>query len=141
MGLFDFMKNVGADLFKGGKDEAKEVESLLNTEFGDKITDLTVNHADGTITLAGTCVDEATKEKAILIAGNIKGVGQVVSDNLTAPAASEFYTIQSGDSLSKIAKHFYGDAMKYPVLFEANREVIKDVDKIYPGQQIRIPKL
>ena len=141
MGLFDFMKNVGADLFKGGKDEAKEVEALLNTEFGDKITDLTVNHADGTITLAGTCVDEATKEKAILIAGNIKGVGQVVSDNLTAPAASEFYTIQSGDSLSKIAKHFYGDAMKYPVLFEANREVIKDVDKIYPGQQIRIPKL
>ena len=141
MGLFDFMKNVGADLFKGGKDEAKEVEALLNTEFGDKITDLTVNHADGTITLAGTCVDEATKEKAILIAGNIKGVGQVVGDNLTAPAASEFYTIQSGDSLSKIAKHFYGDAMKYPVLFEANREVIKDVDKIYPGQQIRIPKL
>ena len=141
MGLFDFMRNVGADLFKGGKDEAKEVETLLATELGDKVTDLVVEHADGTVTLSGTCVDEATKEKAILLAGNIKGVGQVVSDNLTAPAASQFYTIQSGDSLSKIAKHFYGDAMKYPVLFEANREVIKDADKIYPGQQIRIPKL
>ena len=141
MGLFDFMKNVGADLFKGGKDESKEVEALLATEFGDKITDLKVEHKDGEVTLSGACVDEATKEKAILLAGNIKGVGQVVSDNLTAPASSEFYTIQSGDSLSKIAKKYYGDAMKYPALFEANREVIKHPDKIYPGQQIRIPKL
>ena len=141
MGFFDFMKNVGTDLFKGGKDEAKEVEALLNTELGDKITDLAVEHNDGTIGLSGSCADEATKEKAILLAGNIKGVGQVNSDTLTAPAAAEFYTIKSGDSLSKIAKQYYGDAMKYPMLFEANREVIKHPDKIYPGQQIRIPKL
>lgn len=141
MGLFDFMRNVGADLFKGGKDEEKEVEALLKNELSDKIIDLAVEHKDGTITLSGSCVDEATKEKAILLAGNIKGVGQVVSDNFKAPAASEFYTIQSGDSLSKIAKQYYGDAMKYPMLFEANREVIKHPDKIYPGQKIRIPKL
>ena len=51
------------------------------------------------------------------------------------------YTIVSGDSLSKIAKRYYGDAMKYPLIFEANREVIKNPDLIYPGQQIRIPKL
>ena len=141
MGFFDFMKNVGTDLFRGGKDEAKEVETLLSTELGDKITDLAVEHNDGTITLTGSCVDDATKEKAILLAGNIKGVGQVNSDTLTAPAAAEFYTIKSGDSLSKIAKQYYGDAMKYPMLFEANREVIKHPDKIYPGQQIRVPKL
>ena len=141
MGFFDFMKNVGTDLFRGGKDEAKEVEALLNNELGDKITDLTVEHNDGTISLGGSCLDEATKEKAILLAGNIKGVGQVNSDTLTAPAAAEFYTIKSGDSLSKIAKQYYGDAMKYPMLFEANREVIKHPDKIYPGQQIRVPKL
>ena len=141
MGFFDFMKNVGTDLFRGGKDEAKEVEALLNTELGDKITELGVEHNDGTITLTGSCVDDATKEKAILLAGNIKGVGQVNSDTLTAPAAAEFYTIKSGDSLSKIAKQYYGDAMKYTMLFEANREVIKHPDKIYPGQQIRVPKL
>ena len=141
MGFFDFMKNVGTDLFKGGKDEAKEVEALLNNELGDKITDLGVEHNDGTISLTGSCIDEATKEKAILLAGNIKGVGQVNSDTLTAPATAEFYTIQSGDSLSKIAKQYYGDAMKYTMLFEANREVIKHPDKIYPGQQIRVPKL
>ena len=134
MGFFDFMKNVGTDLFKGGKDEAKEVQTLLKTEFGDKIADLAVEHNDGAITLTGSCVDDVTKEKAILLAGNIKGVGQVNSDNFTAPAAPaapEFYTIKSGDSLSKIAKQYYGDAMKYPVLFEANREVIKHPDKIY----------
>ena len=55
--------------------------------------------------------------------------------------ATEFYTIKKGDTLSHIAKHFYGNAMKYPQIFEANREVIKDVDLIYPGQVIRIPKL
>ena len=46
-----------------------------------------------------------------------------------------------GDSLSKIAKEYYGNAMKYPEIFEANREVIKDPNLIYPGQKLRIPKI
>ncbi len=54
---------------------------------------------------------------------------------------SQFYQIQSGDSLWKIAQHFYGDGNKYQALFEENREVIKDPDKVYPGQMIRVPKL
>ena len=52
---------------------------------------------------------------------------------------TQFYVIKSGDSLGKIAKHFYGNAMEYTRIFEANREVIEDADKIYPGQKIRIP--
>ena len=63
-------------------------------------------------------------------------------DNMDAPAPALevlYYTIVSGDSLSKIAKKFYGNAMDYPKLFEANREVIKDADLIYPGQKIRVP--
>ena len=51
----------------------------------------------------------------------------------------EYYVIKSGDSLSKIAKEYYSDAMQYPKIFEANKEVIEDPDKIYPGQKIRIP--
>ncbi len=51
----------------------------------------------------------------------------------------EYYIIQKGDSLSKIAKKYYGNAMEYPRLFEENREVIEDPDLIYPGQKIRIP--
>lgn len=60
--------------------------------------------------------------------------------DLEDPTVS-YYEIQSGDSLSKIAKNFYGDAMKYKELFAANREVIEDPDKIYPGQKIRIPSI
>ena len=47
----------------------------------------------------------------------------------------------SGDNLSKIAKKFYGDANKYPVIFEANKPMLKDPNKIYPGQNLRIPPL
>lgn len=146
MGFLDFMKDVGANIFGGGKDEAEEIKTLLTTELGTKITDLAVTFDKGVVTLAGNCDSIATKEKAALLAGNIKGVARVDSDNLIAPkpeveVETEYYTIVSGDSLWKIAKKYYGNGNKYPVLFEENREVIKDPDKIYPGQKIRIPKL
>ncbi len=143
MGLFSFIKNIGMDLFKGG-DEAEEVQEMLTQEFPTQITDLNVAFDDGTVTLAGKCDTCAIREKAVLLAGNVKGVETVNDENFTAPPAeepTEFYVIQKGDSLSKIAKQYYGDAMKYPVIFEANREVIKDPDLIYPGQTVRIPKL
>ena len=143
MGLFSFIKDIGMDLFKGG-DEADEVKEMLTKEFGDRITDLNVDFEDDTVTLAGSCDSCATREKAVLLAGNVKGVEKVNDENFTAPPAeeeTEFYVIVKGDSLSKIAKRYYGDAMKYPVIFEANREVIKDPDLIYPGQTVRIPKI
>ena len=52
----------------------------------------------------------------------------------------EYYVVQKGDSLSAIAKKLLGNAMDYPKIFEANREVIKDPDLIFPGQKIRIPR-
>ena len=76
------------------------------------------------------------------MAGNVKGVTEVVADDFIAPEPEvkvEYYVIESGDTLSKIAKQYYGNAMDYPKIFEANREVIKDPDLIYPGQKIRIP--
>jgi nucleoid-associated protein YgaU len=54
-------------------------------------------------------------------------------------AESKFYTVKSGDTLSRIAKEFYGEASKYPQIFEANKPMLKDPDKIYPGQMLRIP--
>lgn len=144
MGLFSFIKGVGASLLGKGKEDEK-IKELLQTSLGASITDLTVQFKDGLVTLAGKCDSTATKEKAVLLAGNVKGVEKVNDDLLTAPVEAkkeetEFYTIKSGDSLSKIAKAYYGNAMKYPVIFEANREVIKNADLIYPGQVIRIPK-
>ncbi len=144
MGVFDFLKNAGADLFGLGKNEAEEIENLLKTDLGDSITDLKVSYEDGVATLEGNCDSHATKEKAVLLAGNIKDVEKVNDEKLVAPEPveeTEFYTVKSGDSLSKIAKSYYGDAMKYPVIFEANREVIKDPNLIYPGQSLRIPRL
>jgi len=144
MGLLGFMKNVGASLFGKGKKEEEAIEQLLNEQLPGRITDLTVDFKDSIVTLTGKCDSKATKEKAVLLAGNVKGVSSVNDDELEAPEEkeeTEFYTIQKGDTLSKIAKAYYGNAMKYPVIFEANREVIKDADLIYPGQVIRIPKL
>jgi nucleoid-associated protein YgaU len=51
------------------------------------------------------------------------------------------YTVKSGDTLSAIAKEQYGDAMKYPQIFEANKPMLENPDKIYPGQVLRIPPL
>jgi nucleoid-associated protein YgaU len=56
-----------------------------------------------------------------------------------APAASQTYTVQSGDTLSKISKQFYGDANEYMKIFYANRDKLKDPDKIQIGQQLVIP--
>lgn len=144
MGMFDFLKNVGASIFGRGKSEAEEIEQLLKTDLGAKLTDLKVQFDDGVVTLTGKADSHATKEKAVLLAGNIKGVERVNDEGLIAPKPveeTEFYTVKKGDSLSKIAKAYYGNAMKYPVIFEANREVIKDPDLIYPGQVLRIPKI
>ena len=75
--------------------------------------------------------------------GNVNGVQQVVDNLVVAEPEKEsvFYTVKSGDSLSKIAKNHYGNAMKYPVIFEANKPMLKDPNKIYPGQVLRIPEL
>ncbi|HNW59900.1 MAG TPA: peptidoglycan-binding protein LysM [bacterium] len=146
MGLIDFIKNVGANLFGKGEDEATTITTLLNTELPNQITNLQVKFDDGVVDLYGQAASQAVKEKAVLLAGNIKGVAKVNDVYLTAPAAppaeeTTYYEVKSGDSLSKIAKSFYGNAMKYPVIFEANREVIKNPDLIYPGQKLRIPKI
>jgi len=76
------------------------------------------------------------------MAGNVQGVAEVKIDVLETPPVQEkveYYIIKKGDTLSAIAKQFYGKGSEYPRIFEANREVIKDANLIYPGQKIRIP--
>ena len=142
MGLLQFLKTAGQKVLGKGDDNL-EIERLVQTELGDQIRNLNVVYENGVVDIRGDTDSQAVKEKAVLIAGNVLGVEQVKDDNFSAPdeEETEFYTIVSGDTLSKIAKQYYGDAMKYPVIFEANREVIKDPNLIYPGQQIRIPKV
>ncbi len=143
MGWFDFIKGAGQKLL-GEDNKAESVKHLLKETFGDHISSLKVTAENDEIVLVGVCDSAATKEKAILLAGNIEGVAKVNDDQFLAPEPVEkitFYTVAKGDSLSKIALHFYGKATLYTKIFEANREVVKDPNLIYPGQKIRIPEL
>jgi nucleoid-associated protein YgaU len=105
--------------------------------------DISFDAPSGTVTVAGTVPDQTTKEKVLLCCGNVAGVSQV-DDMMTVQTPqpeAQWHTVVSGDNLSKIAKAFYGDANKYPVIFEANKPMLTHPDKIYPGQMLRIPPL
>lgn len=96
-----------------------------------------------TVRVSGMAEDQATKEKVILCCGNIDGVAKV-DENIAVKQAAEpaqYYAVTSGDTLSAIAKKYYGDANKYQAIFEANKPMLKHPDKIYPGQSLRIPPL
>ncbi|MDZ7579141.1 MAG: peptidoglycan-binding protein LysM [Deltaproteobacteria bacterium] len=141
MGLFDFLKDMGEKLF-GSEDEAAEKIKENIEAANPGIRDLNVAYKDGVVELSGAADSAEAMEKAVLMAGNVKGVSEVRADGVSAPpqqAKVEYYIIQKGDSLSAIAKRYYGNAKDYPRIFDANREVIKNADLIYPGQKIRIP--
>jgi nucleoid-associated protein YgaU len=148
MGLIDFVKTAGEDLLErvGGKPQVDR-DGLLKAIHGHgfQIEDLDLRVDDDVVRLAGTTRSQADREKVVVLVGNTKGVARV-DDQLAPPepkAKAEpegtYYEVKRGDTLSKIAKAQYGDAMKYPVIFEANRPMLKDPDKIYPGQVLRIP--
>ena len=169
MGFFDFLADAGSKV--SGKDE-KEAEVTMPVimhieKSGVDVSHLKTNFSNGVVTLSGYVPNQEQKEKAVLTAGNIKGVsrvqdnlilGQKPADVVAAEKAeadvakaeegkageaaweSRTYTVKSGDTLGKIAKEFYGNAGKYPKIFEANKPMLSDPDKIYPGQVLRIPE-
>jgi nucleoid-associated protein YgaU len=165
MGIFDFVKEAGAKLGFGGDERDEGIEKLgadMEDEdpqlanrmrgnalaravmgHGFDVDDLRVDYADGSATVFGKVPDQATRERVILTLGNIAGVARVDDRMEVVEPAPEavMYTVQSGDSLSKIALAHYGDAMKYPMIFEANRPMLENPDLIYPGQVLRIPPL
>ena len=152
MGLFSFIKDAGAKLFGGktSEEKAKEVaeekaKKLRNAieSMGFKVTDLDIEVDGDTVTIYGEAENQETKEKVVLLVGNTSGVANVDDrmDVAVQEALAQFYTVVKGDTLGKIAKEFYGDAMKYPVIFEANKPMLTHPDKIYPGQVLRIPAL
>ncbi len=146
MGFFDFAADIGKKVFGiGDANAADQIKENIEAN-NPGVTDLTVSLDDEVCTLGGACESGEAREKTVLMAGNMKGVGSVNGDALTAPAAeasapeTEYYVIESGDTLWGIAAKFLGNGSKYPDIFEANREVIEDPDKIFVGQKIRIPK-
>jgi len=121
--------------------EAALVSEVVN--MGLHVENLSVDLQGDTAIVYGQVDTQADKEKVILTVGNVDGVASV-DDRLEVANPeedSQFHEVQKGDSLSKIAKHYYGDAMKYPIIFEANKPMLKDPDLIYPGQMLRIPPI
>jgi nucleoid-associated protein YgaU len=165
MSLIDFVKEAGEKLFgrgaaqtalseaKAEPDNAAKVQAA-NAAAGDAIleyvktqnlsaTGLTVTFdgATSAVTVYGVAPDQATREKIVLCCGNVAGVAQVkdmMSVDQGEPEA-QYYTVVSGDNLSRISKRYYGDANQYPKIFEANKPMLTHPDKIYPGQVLRIP--
>ncbi|TYA60199.1 peptidoglycan-binding protein LysM [Formosa maritima] len=164
MGLFTFIKNAGAKVFGIGKTNAEEAaektadaaavklkretaaaNKLKETisDLGLEVENLNVYISDDQATVTGAAFNQATKEKVVLVVGNSNGIA-TVDDQMTVEnpePEAQFHTVISGDTLGKIAKKFYGNAMKYPVIFEANKPMLKNPDLIYPGQVLRIPAL
>ena len=141
MGLFGFAKGLGRKLF-GNEEEAPEKIQEHIEEDNPGIDHLEVDVVDGVAILKGKAESAEALEKAILMAGNVEGIADVNAEAVEAPEATyevEYYDIQKGDNLWKIAQKVYEDGSRHPLLFEANREVIKDADLIFPGQRIRIP--
>lgn len=161
MGLFDFMKDAGDDITATVEVTPERVDELRRQSIVKKVAELDIEgekvdvkvHGD-TALLTGSAPSQEALEKIVLCAGNQFGIANVdcqlqVDVAVPAPSASApgsetqatFYTVQAGDTLGKIAQQHYGAASKYTVIFEANQPMLKDPDKIYPGQSLRIPAL
>ena len=165
MGLFDFVKGIGKKNTAAAEPQAApstpvepSAQEIANKLLGHvkslglPVTGLSVSYNSTTdlATVRGQVNSQADREKIILAVGNIDHVAQVddqlnvaqVDDQLnvaTPEPESKFYTVKSGDTLSKISKEFYGDANQYNKIFEANRPLLKNADDIFPGQVLRIP--
>ena len=165
MGLFDFIKEAGSRIM-GTDEEVTEPQSKATTyspeeiqkindrrramglaktieALGFEIEDLGIRVDDDMATVSGRVQDQATKERVVLSLGNTAGIARV-DDQIEVEAAepeAQFHTVEAGDTLSGIAQKYYGNAMKYPVIFEANKPMLSDPDKIYPGQVLRVPPL
>lgn len=162
MGIFNFIKNAGAKVFGAGKETRQETakvegekdqkereenkkaaarleETIRNLKL--KVEDLKIEIEGDMATIWGKAATQSTREKVILVVGNVEGIAQV-DDNMEVEdqePEAVFHTVETGDTLGKIAQEHYGSANKYQEIFEANKPMLKDPDKIYPGQVLRIP--
>ncbi len=163
MGLIDFVKNAGAKVMgvetkAALQDREKTAENALAKalerhvqKIGVPVENLRIEFVNEVATVYGTATSQPDREKIVLAVGNVNGVSKVddriqVDTSKAAPEvkpepepAARYYTVVKGDTLSKIAKEFYGNPMKYTVIFEANKPMLTNPDMIYPGQVLRIP--
>ena len=146
MSLFSFIKEAGEKLF-GGKEAqaatvandqealnakaASAIENYINVQnLGVSNLKVSYDAALGKVTVTGEAPTQAIKEKVTLCCGNVSSVTSV--DNqmtvLNPEPEAQYHDVVRGDTLSAIAKKYYGDANKYPVIFEANKPMLTHPD-------------
>lgn len=149
MGLFSFIKNAGEKIFGGSESPEEKAQKVKDhvSKYGFDLSGVTFAANGDSIVVSGSAKNLDEKQRILATAGNVDGIDNV-EDNLTLIEPLKFelpdfsktmYTVKSGDNLSKISKEVYGDPNKYPVIFEANKPMLTDPDKIYPGQVLYIP--
>ena len=142
MGFFDFVKDAGKSLFGSDEPEATAAEAIEKEVAALGLDgDVKVEVSGDTVKIAGAAPTQEAREKLILAAGNVLGVAKVEEEISVADdaAPATFHTVAKGDTLWAVASKAYGDGSKYMAIFEANKPMLSDPDKIYPGQVLRIP--
>ena len=146
MGLFDFFKrDKGKEIFEENADAQQRAEAIKREIKRLGLPgNINVQVEGSKVRVTGSVPDEATRQKLAMIVGNVKYIEAVDDSGLTGVQQQaqqpKVHEVQSGDTLSAIAKKHYGDANAYKRIFEANRPMLKDADDIYPGQVLVIPE-
>lgn len=152
MGLISFLKGAGEKVFGKSEEtlEKEKAEAIVKhiNKYGLNVKDLDVTVDGETVTLNGEVSSVLERNRVVVVTGNVEGISSVndklvlnVPEPVVVEPEKQYYTVVSGDYLSKISKRVYGDAMKYNIIFEANKPMLTDPDKIYPGQVLVIPAL
>ena len=119
-------------------------QSVLDLGESLSIKDGDITEENGVLKVKGTANTQYEKN---LLWDKIKEVGGAspsdIIANISVADESVYHrhTVASGDTLGKIAKHYYGDAMKYKEIFAANTDILKNPDVIHPDQELIIPNL
>jgi len=160
MGFFDKFKNV----LGGGQRKPETVKgpSRVLREAGIDPSGLDCKiGADGSVTVSGNCASGEERDRIVSILEGMPNVSRVVNEiNVSAPGPAETeapapaeatsgdeseggrtYTVKPGDTLWKISQEMYGSGSKYMKSFEANTPMLENPDKIFPGQELKIPDL
>jgi nucleoid-associated protein YgaU len=150
MSMFDFIKSTGKKVIRRrpgrpARERTKSINKYIH-ELGLLQNDVEAFVKGDKVVLKGSIDSDKEKDRLICALGNIEGIGHVDCqlkvkhpEWATTPERKQFYTVQRGDSLPEIAKSLYGDESKYPIIYEANKPMLKHPDRIYPGQVLVIP--
>ncbi len=165
MGMFSFIKEAGEKLFGSKKVEdaaaaaaadpaqkptldelnafaAASIKTYIESQnLGASNLAVSFDGTSGAVGVTGEAPTQEAVEKVTLCCGNVGGVTDVENMMTAADGGNEsqYHDVARGDTLSAIAKEYYGNANKYMAIFEANKPMLSHPDKIYPGQKLRIP--